>query len=335
MGSRAVVVAMLTALAGSGAGVGPLRAQDSVLTLEGSVRDTADAPLPGVLVYLDSARVVAYSDSAGAFRLPGVTAGAHRLHLRKRGFTPRAFDFEVPDGLGPLRLPAVRLAAGTPPRVTLTGTVVDPAGELPIEEADVAFNGAVVATTDARGKFRVEGVAADWGSNVVEVRRIGYAPMTDEVWVQEPVTTFDVEITLHKLPVGLPPVVVIADPGQVAGRMRAFYQRRRQGFGHFLTREEIAQRNTTSTTELLRQMPGLSIRRTSSGLEIPVIPQGGRVCSPKIFVDGLPQSGSIDLNSKLNTEWLEGIEVYTRPSDVPPAYNSSGAVCGAILVWTR
>ena len=57
-----------------------------------------------------------------------------------------------------------------------------------------------------------------------------------------------------------------------------------------------------------------------------------QACGPLYFLDGI-LTGEQQVLS-LRPEYLAGIEVYHRISDVPPEFNTMGASCGVIVVWT-
>ena len=60
-------------------------------------------------------------------------------------------------------------------------------------------------------------------------------------------------------------------------------------------------------------------------------------CSPRIWVDGLPQSINTDfpLDFIAPFEALAVVEVYRRATEVPLQYGGTGAGCGVILFWTK
>ncbi|MDF1505470.1 carboxypeptidase-like regulatory domain-containing protein [Roseisolibacter sp. H3M3-2] len=75
----------------------PLAAQEGVVV--GRVRSAADsAPVPGAEVLLGNGARTTRADSAGAFRLGGVSAGRHRVVVRRVGFLPAGADVEVRGG---------------------------------------------------------------------------------------------------------------------------------------------------------------------------------------------------------------------------------------------
>jgi hypothetical protein len=61
----------------------------------------------------------------------------------------------------------------------------------------------------------------------------------------------------------------------------------------------------------------------------------------QIIVDGQPlYRAGLDklppnLNSDLYVSELEAIEVYSGAASTPAEFNSAGAACGTIVMWTR
>ncbi|HEX9579979.1 MAG TPA: TonB-dependent receptor plug domain-containing protein [Gemmatimonadales bacterium] len=139
-------------------------------------------------------------------------------------------------------------------------------------------------------------------------------------------------------------VVVEGDRTIIAfGRLAEFYRRRRSGFGRFITSWDIERRRPFYVSDLLRQVPGLSV--TYGGFGRPVVRSRrgmsgfGGSCSPMVFLDGMRLAQDPDLGMELDDvtvpEHVAGIEIYTGPAQVPPEFNVSGSQCGVIAVWTK
>jgi len=67
-------------------------------TLTGRVRDQLGTAIAGAEIRLTGGTLAAYADDSGAFRLPGVPAGAAKLTLRRIGFRPSTVEVAVVDG---------------------------------------------------------------------------------------------------------------------------------------------------------------------------------------------------------------------------------------------
>src|SRR5690606_15395722 len=115
-----------------------------------------------------------------------------------------------------------------------------------------------------------------------------------------------------------------------------FYERAGQGIGYQIDRPAIRAHNVVLLSELLARIP----RRPQFRGFIDPAPAVEDVdfteplpieCAPGIYVDGTPWAGFVD---DLPLEWVEGLEFYTSPVQVPIQYLGAGAFCGLLLIWT-
>ena len=164
-------------------------------------------------------------------------------------------------------------------------------------------------------------------------------------------------------------VVAVAEPANRV--MQDVARRRRVGNGAYLTRAQIARRNASRLTDLLRGMPGVAIRPDENGVMIvelrggprlslapggqapppPPSDSGGspppaapapatgqltaRLCPAGLLVDGMAIDGGAGVdNTGVQPENIEIIEVYSG-AQVPIEYASRHASCGVVLIWTR
>lgn len=220
-------------------------------------------------------------------------------------------------------------AAPEPPRVfkgtaSVSGTVVGEAGQpLPGVQLRVVET-AATARTDSSGRFAMSGLPA--GTQLLEAKRVGYRI------VQQPVQLLagrDVAaaVELRRI-VSLDSVLVVAR----RSRYREFERNRRNGFGHFLTEDEIAKRHPFETTDLLRALPGFRI--SGSGYDAKVygaragLRLSGQPCEANVVIDGIQHQ---DIN------WLQpsdigAMETYSGLAGAPLQYDSG---CGLIVIWTK
>lgn len=127
-------------------------------------------------------------------------------------------------------------------------------------------------------------------------------------------------------------LVEVRRPPPEAGDWMADFRRRRgDGFGHFLTREDIEERRPRLTSDLFRQIPGLFV--TAAGFEGSelYLRRGARQCQPALWVDGI-LTGRYPIDD-LHPDDIEGIEVYRRASETPLQFKRGS--CGSVLIWTR
>ncbi|HMG00274.1 MAG TPA: carboxypeptidase-like regulatory domain-containing protein, partial [Gemmatimonadaceae bacterium] len=64
----------------------PLIAQSSA-SVTGTVMSSANAPVVGAFVSIDSAPPQTQTDASGRFRVDGIAGGSHIVHVRRSGYT--------------------------------------------------------------------------------------------------------------------------------------------------------------------------------------------------------------------------------------------------------
>jgi hypothetical protein len=159
-----------------------------------------------------------------------------------------------------------------------------------------------------------------------------------------------VQVTLRLAPDAIPltPLTVTARtyPPSAYLTNAGFYERKRLGIGTFITRAEIARRNTHRFSDVLRSVAGMRIDPADAGgrSRSRVARSIGR-CQPLLVLDGVVttigggrsmfRGPDIPLDDVLDPTDIEGLEVYRGSSELPMQYNVGTADCGAILVWTR
>ena len=88
-------------------------------------------------------------------------------------------------------------------------------------------------------------------------------------------------------------------------------------------------------TDIFRRIPGVQI--SSTRMIRNAIRMRGMKCWPLVWLDGAPlPSGEFDLDN-LSPTSLEGIEIYTGVSQIPPQFMGARGLgsCGVIVVWSR
>ena len=215
----------------------------------------------------------------------------------------------------------------------ITGAVRDSTGAR-LVGADLWIAGTALRTvSDTAGRFRLVGVPT--GAGTLQVRRLGYRAASVPVTVEDGATS-TITVTLARLPQELDPVLVEANRQPGVRYLQGFYERRSKGHGYFVTREQIASRNTSFMTDVLRSLvPG--VRITSSRLARNAVRLRGNRCAPLVWLDGAPaMAGEFDLDV-LSPETVSGIEIYSGPATVPIEFRSTRGLeaCGVIVVWSR
>lgn len=184
--------------------------------------------------------------------------------------------------------------------------------------------------TGEEGRFRLDSLLP--GRHRVRVHYLGYETNPREVelrarhstraelWLERTVLSVEdlqVEVTRPR-----------ADP------MAGFKERREDGFGLFLDRGDINERNPAHTSDLFRSMAGVRVTPNRFGEARVTIGRFGGRCAPTVYVDGTLTAGMpVDF---VMPQSIVGIEVYRGASEVPPQFNKpTERGCGTILIWTR
>ncbi|MGV3710644.1 MAG: carboxypeptidase regulatory-like domain-containing protein [Gemmatimonas sp.] len=219
----------------------------------------------------------------------------------------------------------------------VTDTLLKP---LPVSDITIVGTGARITTT-ANGRFRFLKVPA--GQYLVVVRRIGYAPTSGIIQVNES-DTLRLAYTLARSISVMDTVRVNAR--RVTMRMADFEARRSQGVGQFLTRDEIERRGSIQISDFLRNMRGIDVSRQAQDQFGGVIAisrrEGGSVggdgagaCAMQVFLDGIVLPRAFNLELLPPPKQIAGVEVYSGAATVPPQFGGADRRCGVIAVWTR
>ena len=195
--------------------------------------------------------------------------------------------------------------------------------------------------TDGGGEFMMEGLAPGW--HMIGFSQIGYASRTDSIEVVAGRVT-NVQASLSVDPVQIAPLTVVVERREVALQKTGFYDRQSEGFGEFIDREDIERHGPSEITDLFQGIPGVLV--TASGIDQSIVLRSGRIgdiegnfCYPRVYLDDiLVHRGGEEpagLDHLLNPGVVAGIEIYPSSAGMPAQYLSTGASCGAIVIWTR
>ena len=233
------------------------------------------------------------------------------------------------------------LPASSASAQVVSGRLLDGSTRNPISDGRVQLldpDGTVVATdeSDASGGFRLE--APGPGDYYIRGERLGYTSRTDGVLELGEGGQLTIEFYLRAAPIQLDTVRATVEGWRVERHLESqgFYERLDQGFGHFITPEDLSRIRPADPSDLLRNIPGARVFDgwPSRSVYFRVM---GDYCEPRIFVDGIEvndMAPGAALGEVVEVEAVSGIEVYNRPSSVPLQYGGTGASCGLILVWT-
>ncbi|MHB1311415.1 MAG: carboxypeptidase-like regulatory domain-containing protein [Gemmatimonadaceae bacterium] len=235
----------------------------------------------------------------------------------------------------------------------LTVRVTDDGTQAPLPGARVTVAGMADRdwTTDAEGSVLL---AVPRGARaLLQVRRIGYAPAT----VPSPAGSDSAGVT-----VALRRAVQALDTSKVLAENRSeflagFESRRARGNGAatFITREQIEQRMSIRTIDIVRRAVGTRVIDSAGVLLVassrgskPVFgalgsgkasTKGGDDLAPcvmRIAVDGSMREWGFSLD-EIEPKEIHGIEVYPGPATIPVQFGGlrKDAACGLVMIWTR
>ena len=213
----------------------------------------------------------------------------------------------------------------------LMGQVLDALTDDPVATAAVSVRGRpVTVDTNRQGRFVLTGVPA--GEHDLQVRRIGYAPLTYPVTVEWGHTT-EAEIGLVPTPVEMEPLVATAIRVRRL-EIKGFYERKHWGellgLGYFFTAEDIDRWRPSSVASFVAMMvPGttqkLGNRRMSRGFS---------GCPMAVYLDGIRLKPG-ELDRFVKPFEVGGIEVYKGPASLAAEFGGSDAACGAVVIWIK
>jgi hypothetical protein len=183
----------------------------------------------------------------------------------------------------------------------------------------------------------------DSGS-MIRVQKIGYQPATMVVKIS-PADTLPITMVLSPTATTLPAVVTKdSAPVYVSPGLRGMEERRKQGFGHFITEAELRKNDSKKMTNVIRTLPNINIACPRTGvrrgecwavagrLNAKYAIQGGS-CDLDVYINGAISNDN-DLE-KLAVAEFAGVEYYPGGATIPAQYNKTGSSCGVLLLWTR
>lgn len=217
------------------------------------------------------------------------------------------------------------------------GTVQTADGR-PLANAIVGLSATGLETrTNSAGRFLL--AATPTGTWTLAVQALGYAPRQQSVDLI-PGDTVAQAVALVRAQ-GMDTVRVRANAmaRTVLGRnLVAFEERRKMGFGRFLSQEDFAKAEGRNMLDVLTsRIPGVRIGGT--GRRTLVSSRGGislsqSQCPIRVIFDGSPDAAPLNLDS-IDPSTIAAAEYYT-PATLPLEFNFSGnAPCGTLLLWSR
>ena len=145
------------------------------------------------------------------------------------------------------------------------------------------------------------------------------------------VIELDSSLAGRKAAQSLPALAVIA-PRPPAPRYVDFERRRLTGRGQYLVRADIEKAGHASLQDAMRGLRGVNLDcGGGTGCNIRMARAPMR-CQPEYIVDERVDN-TFGPGTAIGD--IEGIEVYTGPSDVPGEFAGRNSGCGVVVIWTR
>ncbi|MGQ0648351.1 MAG: carboxypeptidase regulatory-like domain-containing protein [Gemmatimonadaceae bacterium] len=128
------------------------------------------------------------------------------------------------------------------------------------------------------------------------------------------------------------PEVAVEAPASLGRRYVDFERRKAYGRGQYVTRAQIEANGSNNLQDALRGLRGVIVEcGGGSGCYVRMARAPMR-CRPEYIVD---ERADNFFGPNVAVRDIEGIEVYSGPSDVPGEFAGSNAGCGVIVIWTR
>ncbi|MEO5590443.1 MAG: carboxypeptidase-like regulatory domain-containing protein, partial [Gemmatimonadaceae bacterium] len=234
-------------------------------------------------------RLVASTGSNGWFAMCNVPKGGTiALSAGAGGDSTGFIEMQVPES-GFLRrdlfLGPATSAGSTPanldgtPKMTnngrLSGRVVAAATGRPVSGAQVGISGGPQIIADALGSWTMSN--APIGTRMLEVRALGFYPVRQPVDILATADTVRVAMVTFKSVLDTVKIRASRLDPDLAG----FEERRRSGFGKFLTARDIAVRSPTFASDIFRSIAG--VRKFGDSITV----RGAfGDCSPALYING-------------------------------------------------
>jgi hypothetical protein len=228
----------------------------------------------------------------------------------------------------------------------LRGSVLKDANDAPIAGAEVAIPRlGIGVASDSAGDFRLSAIVP--GQQIVWVRKLGFAPIS-AVLTFAAGDTLERDFAMAVVAQALPGVSVTAPP-PVPPKLSQFEERRKAGFGHFITQDQLEKNEDRLVSEMMATVPGVRIVQggargafVASGRDPGKSAGRGRIipCFAAVVLDGVFVYQALqgeplwDINS-IQTSSIAGIEYYAGGATMPPQYSGTRKSCGLLIIWTK
>lgn len=225
------------------------------------------------------------------------------------------------------------------------GRLLETGSRQPVMLGTVALLDSTLAVVDEtftneKGAFVLD--APKPGSYYVLAGRLGYTPAVDGILELGEGGEISVDFYLRAQPLLLDSLKVEVERQRIVRSLEnaGFYQRQKEGFGHFVTPEDIEKRQPLTPRDLLRSVPGVWVVENGYlGQEILMSNSRGGRCAPRLFVDGAQVTSfggrGFRLEDVVGMQDISAVEVYRGGPSVPLQWGGTQDSCGLLLVWTH
>jgi hypothetical protein len=225
---------------------------------------------------------------------------------------------------------------------SMAGAVVTDSSERPIAGAEIAIAELKLAVrSDSTGSFVLAGIPA--GRYVVTVRAVGYAAIsTGVIFARGQRVNADLVLSPAAQSLAKVDVKATASTSGKNPRIAEFDERRKMGFGKFLTQDVFEKAEGRKLGEVLVQRVA-GVRTLGSSNRMLVATRGVNsprqgICPVQVIIDDIVQNSStgaagFDIDS-IDPDRIAAVEFYTV-SNRPAQFNRGGAPCGTLVIWTR
>jgi len=224
-----------------------------------------------------------------------------------------------------------------PSTARIAGVVVDSSGRKLRGAEILVADGTARTTSSDSGQFLLRGLKA--GKTQFLVRAVGFGPasFTTELRAGR---TRQIRVILTPTSVQLSTITVLDSLSAPLLAQTGFFERKRQGWGSFISPDEIARRHPMNASDMLRNVAGVEVISRLPGrttiLSTRSMSMSGR-CVLNVFVDGTRayMSGGMTIEEVISGSELGAMEVYPSASETPPQFIVNGSDCGALVIWTK
>jgi hypothetical protein len=134
----------------------------------------------------------------------------------------------------------------------------------------------------------------------------------------------------------LPPIEVTVRSHEL--ERRGYYDREQRGLGTFLTRQSWEALTPRYPSDILHGVAGLRVVPRRAGATLGYVVLDRSNCAFRYILDGGRVGPDFQVDD-LPAEWIEALEIYKGPAQVPGEFSyppsSERANCGVIVIWTR